>query len=78
MNSRLKYEPVRRLSARATISVVLSFTLALIALAGARGQSAAQTNARRNAQQPQSRAQQSQRPRLVVLVVVDQFRADYL
>jgi predicted AlkP superfamily pyrophosphatase or phosphodiesterase len=83
MNSRRVSKPIRRLSALA-----LSFSLVLLTLAGAQGQIAAQSPAGQSAPQQPSRAQasqraqqprqQSQRPRLVLLIVVDQFRADYL
>ncbi|MDT7540727.1 MAG: hypothetical protein QOE33_631 [Acidobacteriota bacterium] len=72
--------------ARGTISLALSFALVLLSLTGTaaqqqgpaqgrkgeQGQTASQSGARRNA------LTQSPRPRLVLLIVVDQFRADYL
>jgi hypothetical protein len=84
---------VKRL-ARGAMSCALSFALVLLSLTGAaaRQQGVAQSQSRRGAQgqtssqsqiASQSNArrstpQQSPRPRLVLLVVVDQFRADYL
>jgi hypothetical protein len=87
MNSQRTTETLRR-SARDATALALSFALVLLSLAGstvarqqqgtaqsragAQTQPAAQTSARRNA------SQSAPRPRLVLLIVVDQFRADYL
>jgi predicted AlkP superfamily pyrophosphatase or phosphodiesterase len=72
---RAGYSKVNRFRSRGVLAPLLAL---LVALAGALPVSFAQKRTPTPARRPITKASQSPRPRLVLLIVVDQFRYDYL
>ncbi|HJR09765.1 MAG TPA: alkaline phosphatase family protein [Pyrinomonadaceae bacterium] len=67
-----------RFRTRQRTSLILSLLLALVPLAAGRASAQTTRDTRRTTPQPSSAQTTAARPRLVLVIVVDQFRADYL